>query len=194
MIPQSKIDAFWARVDKSGDCWIWTGPTNVHGYGVVSGFGKNKGAHRVAYLLGHGEIPEGAFICHHCDVAGCVRGSHLYAGNARTNNWDRFDRGTFENYPRGALHPSKFAAHPKQLTRAALASIQLWRDARADLGLTQAGLARALGCREMAVSRAERGATIPRPALVDRLHALLDQSRALRASLPAGERDHSTHT
>jgi hypothetical protein len=28
---------FWARVDKSGECWLWTGPRDKDGYGKANG-------------------------------------------------------------------------------------------------------------------------------------------------------------
>ena len=42
---------FWARVDKSGGCWEWTGPRTEVGYGRIKVKGKWKSAHRLAYTL-----------------------------------------------------------------------------------------------------------------------------------------------
>lgn len=79
---------FWRRVDKSGDCWIWTGATMKNGYGIC---GFNHGTslvHRVSYQLEHGPIPDGMQVLHRCDVRNCVRPSHLFIG---TNNDNRAD-------------------------------------------------------------------------------------------------------
>lgn len=67
---------FWARVNKDGanGCWLWTGAlASVNGYGVITDGGNNFLTHRVSYRLAHGEIPDGLFVCHHCDVKQCVR-------------------------------------------------------------------------------------------------------------------------
>lgn len=48
-------ERFWSHVDKSGDCWLWTGGKTQYGYGQ---FGIV--AHRVAYEL---EVSRGCRIC-----------------------------------------------------------------------------------------------------------------------------------
>lgn len=78
--------AFWKKVDKSGDCWIWVGLVNRYGYGR---WGKNKTAHRHSYELANGEIPDGKQVCHTCDVRNCVNPAHLWLGEHRDNMQDR---------------------------------------------------------------------------------------------------------
>ena len=81
---ESRIDpaAFWARVDKSGDCWEWSGARNEQrgGYGMLNLRRGNRksplGAHRIAWELTYGQIPVGLFVCHHCDNPPCVRPEH----------------------------------------------------------------------------------------------------------------------
>ena len=68
----------WAKVDKSGDCWIWTGCRIRHGYGRISGPGRKPLlAHRVAYELTYGPIPDGLELDHLCRNPSCVRPDHL---------------------------------------------------------------------------------------------------------------------
>src|SRR5690349_9736125 len=66
-------ERFWEKVDRSaGDgCWTYSGAHNHLGYGIVRVDGRNIGAHRVAYELTHGPIPEGYVICHMCDNGAC---------------------------------------------------------------------------------------------------------------------------
>lgn len=71
---------FWGKVDKSGPdgCWIWTGQRKPAGYGV---FSRNASghhfAHRHAYELMVGPIPEGLEVDHLCRVTSCVNPDHL---------------------------------------------------------------------------------------------------------------------
>jgi hypothetical protein len=80
---RKKADAdaprFWAAVDRigPGDCWLWKGCRNSSGYGFVHFKGKSQGAHRVAYELTHGAIPEGAELDHLCRNRPCCNPAHL---------------------------------------------------------------------------------------------------------------------
>lgn len=75
---------FWARVDRSGGphaCWPWTGALHSSGYGVLWG-GRDDArrwlrAHRVAYELLVGPIPDGMQLDHLCRNRRCVNPAHL---------------------------------------------------------------------------------------------------------------------
>lgn len=69
-------DRFWARVDASGDCWEWTGAT-VKGYGAVRIKRRLWYAHRFAYELLVGPIPQGLELDHLCRNLPCVNPDHL---------------------------------------------------------------------------------------------------------------------
>lgn len=60
-------------------CWLWTGYTDTHGYGIihVTGASRPKRAHRLAYELFVGDIPAGLEIDHLCRVHNCVNPEHL---------------------------------------------------------------------------------------------------------------------
>jgi hypothetical protein len=88
------VSRFWSKVDKSGSCWIWTGCLrSANGYGLFSIGRRNVSAHRFAYEILNGPIPEGASILHSCDNKKCVNPSHLTAGNQSQNIKDCVKRG-----------------------------------------------------------------------------------------------------
>jgi len=78
---------FWSKVDKTGDCWIWTGATK-NGYGILWYKGKMVGAHRLSYMAHYGHIEEGKCICHDCHNKLCVNPQHLWQGTYRENILD----------------------------------------------------------------------------------------------------------
>lgn len=72
---------FWAKVDKSGDHWIWTGTLNENGYGRY----HRHLAHRLAYILMHGAIPDDLQLDHLCRITACVNPAHLEPVTNREN-------------------------------------------------------------------------------------------------------------
>lgn len=71
------IDHFWAKVDASGDCWEWTGSL-AGGYGSFSTSDSGtRRAHRVAYTMLVGPIPDGMQLDHLCRNRACVNPDHL---------------------------------------------------------------------------------------------------------------------
>ena len=60
-------------------CWLWQGCTTTRGYGLIAICGKSKLAHRLAYELFKGPIPEGLELDHLCRVRNCCNPDHLEA-------------------------------------------------------------------------------------------------------------------
>lgn len=94
-------ERFWAKVDKSGECWEWTGTRQYSGYGVLRIHGKSIRAHRFAWELENGPIPPGMVVMHICDNPRCVRHSHLKLGTQIENVGDR---GSKNRQSRGATN------------------------------------------------------------------------------------------
>jgi hypothetical protein len=80
-------ERFWVRVEKTDTCWLWTGRVETNGYGrlSVSSDVTPLWAHRYAYELHKGAIPEGLQIDHLCRVRHCVNPGHLEAVTLREN-------------------------------------------------------------------------------------------------------------
>lgn len=98
---------FWQYVDKSNgpcSCWLWTKFKNQQGYGMTSKKTKrHTGAHRVAFELTFGAIPDGQCVLHKCDNPSCVNPNHLFLGTRADNNEDKFKKG---RQMRGEKHPN----------------------------------------------------------------------------------------
>jgi hypothetical protein len=68
---------FWAKVQKTPTCWLWTGQIDRHGYGTIKRDGKMRRAHREVFEMEVGPIPEGLQPDHTCRVRHCVNPAHL---------------------------------------------------------------------------------------------------------------------
>jgi hypothetical protein len=95
-------ERFWASVNKTETCWLWTGaPCARGGYGTLNVNGgtghRPRYAHRVSYELANGPIPEGKQIDHICHTPLCVNPEHLRPVDHKQNG---------ENH-QGALITSK---------------------------------------------------------------------------------------
>jgi len=86
------VDRFWARITKA-TCWEWTGALNEKGYGLVGVDGRTPKAHRVAWELTHGPIPDDACVLHRCDNPACCNPDHLFLGSRADNNADMLAKG-----------------------------------------------------------------------------------------------------
>ena len=79
-----------------GPCLIWRHGLNDGGYGILRLKGKSRLAHRAAYEMTRGEIPEGEKVLHLCYRRCCIQPAHLDAGSAKENREDKDMRLTEE--------------------------------------------------------------------------------------------------
>jgi hypothetical protein len=75
---------FWAKVDRSGECWLWLGSKTTKGYGNLRHNGSHVYAHRYALILA-GRDP-GESVDHICHVKHCVRPDHLRSATNKQNS------------------------------------------------------------------------------------------------------------
>lgn len=91
-ISQKDIDRFmgYVAVDESTGAWLWTGGKTSAGYGGFWHEGRTIGAHAFSYMLKHGPIPDGMFVCHKFEDLGRhnVNPDHLFLGTHADNMKD----------------------------------------------------------------------------------------------------------
>ena len=91
-------ERFWSKVNKAGDndCWNWIARwKTTGGYGMIRWGPSHKKsmAHRVAYELSVGPIPDGHVVMHLCDNPSCCNPAHLSTGTQAENLADMTEKG-----------------------------------------------------------------------------------------------------
>ena len=93
---KSTAERFWSKVEvRSGtECWPWVAATTGGKYGqfVLHGT-KHTTAHRAAWLLAVGPIPDGLCVLHRCDNPSCCNPEHLFLGTPHENVSDCISKG-----------------------------------------------------------------------------------------------------
>jgi len=103
---------FWDKVDVRGldDCWPWLAAKNKEGYGRFSLGSKADNsrevecAHRMAWRLDKGSIPDGMCVLHACDNPPCVNPAHLFLGTKTDNMRDMMNKNRRNH--KGILNPA----------------------------------------------------------------------------------------
>jgi len=91
-----------AKANPNTGCIEWVGYTRG-GYGSLRIDGKQLQAHRVAYEISKGPIPEGLFVCHKCDNRRCINIEHLFLGTNKDNVDDMVNK---RRHNFGDKHPN----------------------------------------------------------------------------------------
>jgi len=157
LTPQDK-ERFWAKVQKGqpNECWEWQAGCFWDGYGEFRFKGQSLRAHRVAWTVANGPIPDGLCVLHSCDNPPCQNPRHFWLGTNKDNTLDRARKGR-----NGASFGDKNGArlHPESLPRGerhwhAKVTEQNVRDIRrryATGGVSQYALAREFGVHVMTI-------------------------------------------
>ncbi len=128
---------FWSKVNQDGGvpshkpelgpCWLWRDSPNSAGYGRISHDHNRDYAHRISWFLHYGEIPDGLFVLHKCDVRLCVRPDHLFLGDDLANMVDMWEKGRARPVWRtnGISHAAKLVPSQVREIRGLLSSGEL---------------------------------------------------------------------
>jgi hypothetical protein len=140
-VPVEERFHFHVSPEPNSGCHLWTAATYPNGYGQVGVNGRMQLAHRVAWELANGPIPDGLFVCHRCDVRACVNPDHLFLGTRRQNVDDMLAK---KRHVHGAKHPcSKLSENVARAIKAATGK--------------QLDIARAFGVQRSVVCRIKSG-------------------------------------
>ncbi len=132
--PAAIADRFWAKVDRRGpdECWPFLGARDKKGYGRFrtgskrDGSAENTPAHRVAWAIAFGAIPEDKpHVLHRCDNPPCQNPAHLFVGTNADNVADMDAKGRRRNpdpRPGESNHAAKLNEHQVREIRARFAA------------------------------------------------------------------------
>lgn len=128
------LTRFWARVNRADPdgCWPFLGYVAPHGYGQFAFDRYRIRAHRFAWVMSRGEIPEGQDVCHRCDNPRCVNPSHLYLDTHHGNLLDSVRKGRKNCFGRQKLN-----ADQVYLIRARAAQGERHKDIAGDFGIAR---------------------------------------------------------
>lgn len=157
------MDRFWRKVSKSNKCWLWAGATNSDGYGSFRYEGRTQGAHRVSWVLLHGDTE--LYVLHKCDVRACVRPDHLFLGTQKVNMQDALLKGRLKGRATATGDSHGARTKPESVLRgasngaAALTSAQVATIRSSYPSVTQTDLAEEYGVSQRTISRIVRRET-----------------------------------
>jgi hypothetical protein len=87
-------ERLFGRTRADGGCLVYTGSASTQsGHRQIWFEGRMRLAHRVAWQVEHGQIPDGLCVLHRCDNPPCVNLDHLWLGTVGDNNADRDAKG-----------------------------------------------------------------------------------------------------
>lgn len=98
------IERFWARVNRTDSCWLWTGTRNGNGYGIFTFDNRRSVVHRFSYREFVGELVAGMEVDHICRVRHCVNPDHLRVTTSGQNHQNISPIGRGRSGYRGVIY------------------------------------------------------------------------------------------
>jgi lambda repressor-like predicted transcriptional regulator len=138
------LRATWSDryVTSDRGCHEWSGGRSPQGYGSVAFEGQMRGAHRLAYELFVGPIPDGMVVMHECDNPCCVNPAHLRVGTYADNTRDMLEKGR-DSGTSPQLHGPDWPIFLKRLNQLGLSQERLAVKFGVSRGVIRAALKRA---------------------------------------------------
>lgn len=146
-------ERFWSKVERrtAGECWEWKAGFNlaVQPRPIFWIKRRQEYAHRVAFSLIHGPIPEGKWVCRRCDNPKCVNPNHLFLGTPQINHDDMKNKG----------RRASFVGEKNSQSKLNATAVRLMRALYLESSLSKAGISRMFGVSAPVGNRAIRGET-----------------------------------
>jgi hypothetical protein len=116
-LPRPLIDRLLESIKKQpSGCWEWQkARRDGDGHGFIKIRKKMCYAHRIAWEIYRGPIPDGMQVCHRCDNPPCINPDHLFLGTQRDNNYDCIAKGRARSIP-PPPRPGALQANATKLT------------------------------------------------------------------------------
>jgi hypothetical protein len=137
-------ERFWSHVDVRGpdECWPWLLNKTRTSYGLLSAGGRvgrkrSFSAHRAAYMLAHGGVPDELNVCHSCDNPPCCNPAHLWLGTHEQNMAD--------SRVKGRMAATRARGEANGFSKLTAEKVREMRRRYAEGSVTQAQLARDYG-------------------------------------------------
>ena len=100
-------EKFWTRIQKPVGCWLYDGAKESNGYGYLTNpFPDGPQfitAHKLAWILTNGPVPDGLLVLHKCDIRACCNPDHLFLGTDADNINDGIAKGRINRITRAKL-------------------------------------------------------------------------------------------
>lgn len=152
-----------ANTKPEGDCMIWQGTAFPTGYPRSPHEalkGVDRYAHREVYKLMHGELPEGMWICHTCDVKMCINPEHMEAMTPQERVHMSLKRDRFDKWMRTGKRLDGEAARPGWTNnKLTVGMVRYIKRACIDRTFTQRELAKRFGVTQNAINAINTGRT-----------------------------------
>lgn len=144
------VDRFLAKIQKRDECWEWQSARFVSGgYGAFNIKGKAYRAHRISWLLTHGQLPAaGLHLCHTCDNPPCCNPDHLFIGTPADNAADMVAKGRHGTLPGEKASAAKLRESDVSEIRRLAASGTPIGDMAAKFGLHRSQVSRIINGRK----------------------------------------------
>lgn len=135
-------EGFTRNILITGDCWIWSAGHSSDGYGKVRWQNRVMRAHRAAWEIFRGAVPDGLFVLHRCDNPPCVNPNHLFLGTQEDNVRDCLRKGRFR---RGIRPPESQRGEKNNYSKLTVVKVKEIRTLYRQGGCTLRGLGEAYG-------------------------------------------------
>ena len=116
---QPIAERFWPKVTRGrpDQCWEWNAHRNPQGYGKFQIRRQSTVAHRVAWQITNGPIPDELHVLHKCDNPPCCNPEHLFLGTDADNRADALAKGRVRVAVGTACHTARLTEADVQRIR-----------------------------------------------------------------------------